>query len=48
MRFKATSNGMKMPVEVTSKIISETTCARWRASTNAVRLRIRKSWPAGR
>src|SRR6266550_3348448 len=48
MRFKATSSGMKIPVEVTRRIMSENTWARLRAPTRALRLRITKSCPAGR
>src|SRR6266481_4971431 len=48
MRFKATSSGMKIPVEVTRRITNETTWARLRAPTRAFRLRITRSCPAGR
>lgn len=46
IRLSATSIGRKIPVEVTSRISRDRTCARLRALTNAFKLRITKSCPA--
>ncbi len=48
IRLSATSKGIKIPVEVTNSITSETICAWCRAPTMAFKLRITKSCPAGR
>src|SRR5579871_5936884 len=48
MRLSATSRGMKIPVEVTSRMSKEKICTRWREPTMAFELRMTKSCPAGR
>ena len=48
MRLSATSSGMNTPVDVTSKMTSEAICTRCRALVMTSRLRMTKSWPAGR